>query len=272
MSKFPILPILPPDQGPSLPRKTIAEKYGGLLYLGVVGLVALAGMITLFTLGVWSMRSVWSDIYSLSDPKRSELDRVNAAWRLARDPRVTDRQKWDLAMNRALPPLGRYLLAESLTAEATAADPRGYALAASRSEGWPPWLRMLVSRPLAYASASGRTVDRGALVDLSRHPDRFVAIWADFALAQDGHAPEAPDALARLRRSAQESPVPERELASELAHAMRLAQPKLSEALDAATLSLRDRDPSAREVWAGWAESNTGIIRIAAPELPAKRP
>ncbi len=268
MPTFPHLPIITPDPAP--PRKTTAEKYGGLLYLGIAGLAAVSGLIILFAFGVWSMTEVWSDIYALSDPKRSELDRVNAAWRLSRDSRVTDRQKWDLAMNRSLPPLGRYLLAESLTAEAVAADPRGYEIAASRSEGWPGWLRVLVARPLAYAAAMGRTVDRVGLLELSRHEDRFVAIWADFALIQDGHRPDAVEAIERLRRSTKDASRLERRFAEHLLAATGTAQPRLVEALDAATLSLRRGHPSSQEVWAGWEEMGSGVLRVSAPDLPGK--
>ena len=166
-------------------------------------------------------------------------------------------------MNRELPALARYLLAEGLTADATSADPRGYALAAARSEGWPAWLRGLVARPLALAAASGRRVDREALAELAKNDDPFVAAWAEFALHQTRSQPLSENE-ARIPSKGR-SPFAARLLAAD-----GLTQPALGEALDHATLWVRDHQPSAREVWAGWRETSSGIARDAAPDLPEK--
>jgi hypothetical protein len=252
MSHNPLLPIVTPDPV----RKTNVEKYGGLYYLSIAGLTILLGMIIWFSASVWSMGTIWADVYAVTDSQRTELDRINAAWRLAHDPRTTDRQKWDLAMNRVVPPLGRYLLAESLSAEATSSDPRGYALAATKSEGWPSWLRCLVARPLAYAAASGRPLNRSSVIELAGHRERFTARWAEFALSQDDTA-KAHEWLAATSDA-------DRTFLERLRLASTLTQPRLSESLDETTIWLRESEPSAREVWNGWTETSNGIEPIRA--------
>ena len=73
---FPTLPIVvTPD-----PKRPGAERYGGLYYLGIAGLVVLCGLLAWFGWGVWSLRSVWANVYVLNDPRRAEGDRVAAAY------------------------------------------------------------------------------------------------------------------------------------------------------------------------------------------------
>ena len=165
---------LPADHLARPPRKTTVEKYGSLFYAAVAGLVICVALVLVFALGVWSMRGVWA--ISTSSTTRSGR-RWIASTRLgglARDPRVTDRQKWDLATSSVPPPLARYLLAESLTAEATDGDPRAYALAVARSDGLPSFLLALLARPLAYAAAGGSPLDRESLreVESASRPGR----------------------------------------------------------------------------------------------------
>src|SRR5262245_58073951 len=118
------LPIVTPDP----PRRSQAERYGGLFALGIAGLLVLIALVGWFGWSAWSLREVWWNVYLLNDPGRSEADRIAAAVALSRDPRVSQRQRMDLCLSRTPPDLARYLLAESLTSEAIAADPRGYAL------------------------------------------------------------------------------------------------------------------------------------------------
>ncbi len=100
------LPILP-DRPTAPPRpKTTAEKYGGLYYLGVAGLIVVVGLLAWFGLGVWSLRAVWRNVYVLHDPERTEAERVEAAYRLSRNPDVTQRQYWDIALRKELPAAG----------------------------------------------------------------------------------------------------------------------------------------------------------------------
>ena len=72
-----IVAIIPAEEV----RKSQAEKYGGLFYLSVIGLVILCGLIAWFGWSVWSLRQIWTDVYVLNDPKRTEPDRIAAAER-----------------------------------------------------------------------------------------------------------------------------------------------------------------------------------------------
>ena len=240
---FPSLPIVTPD----LPQKTTAEKYGGLFYLGIAGLVIMVGLVGWFSWGVWSLRSVWTNIYILNDSTRPDSERNQAAYELSRDPQVNARQRWDLALTRTLPPIARYLIAESILAEAAETDPRGYVLAVSRSEGWPDWLRVLLAEPIAYATSQGRKFPRDPLVELSKNPDPAVALWATFSLARIGDV----EAFANLRTAAKSGPY--QEMAIRLIEALETQTPaNRTHALDAATLWLRDHHPGAIKVWTGW--------------------
>jgi hypothetical protein len=258
MNPFPELPIVTPDP----PRKSQAEKYGGLLYLGAGGLLVLVAMIGWFGYGVWSMRDVWSDVYVLNDPKRPELDRVNAGWRLARNPNVTQRQRWDLAISKVPPDLARYLLAESLTSEAISADSRTYGLAIARSTGWPRWLRLLLVRPLAYGAAEGAAPDLGPIREMRKDADSNVALWAEFCLAVSGESGESAEAKSSLSSTASFGD-PERSMAHDLLQAANSVQPARNEALDRATARLRSSDESAAGVWKGWEETPSGIVRAS---------
>src|SRR4051812_9837506 len=114
---FPTLPIITPEEV----RRGDREKYGGLFYLGIAGLVVIVTLVAWFAWQAWTLRDVWTNIYILHDVHRGDPERVQAAYTLAHDPRVNQRQLWDNALSRSLPPLARYVLAEALTAEAASA-------------------------------------------------------------------------------------------------------------------------------------------------------
>src|SRR5262249_44674293 len=154
-----------------------------LLYLGTAGLAVIVALVGWFAWQAWSLRDVWADVYVLHDRTRGEAERVGAAYALSRDPRVNQRQLWDVALSRQLPPLAGYVVAEARTAEAGEAAPRAYGAAVARSEGWPVWLRLLLTRPMAYAAALDRPVPRTSLAELTRNPDRATALLATYALA-----------------------------------------------------------------------------------------
>src|SRR4051812_20566407 len=101
---FPPLPIITP---PASPRRSAREKYGGLFYLGLLGLATIVGLVGWFAYGAWLLRDVWSNVYVLHDAARPSDDRIRAAWALSRDPRVNQRQRWDIALRRNLPDLAR---------------------------------------------------------------------------------------------------------------------------------------------------------------------
>ena len=121
---FPALPILPADEAR---RLTNVEKYGGLYYLGIGGLCVVLGLVGWFGYSVWTLKSLWVNVYVLHDRSRPDPERIAAAFAIARDPSANQRQRWDIAMERNLPPLARYILAESLTAEAAEPQPPAHA-------------------------------------------------------------------------------------------------------------------------------------------------
>jgi hypothetical protein len=239
---FPTLPIISADP----PPRTERQKYGGLFYLGIAGLVLLAIMIGWFSYRVWQLRDVWAEIYVLHDAKRSESARVESAVRLSRDRRVTDHQLMEICLRRDLPDRARYVLAEAVSTEAVARDPRAYGLAVSLSQDWPDWLRLVLSRRLAYGATRGYAIPEIALDQLSKQSDPMIQLWARYSLAmlpgiKSNAAAELADAaagpgdngmLARMLLEAKEAPPQERE---------RL--------LDRATIWMRQHHPEAAKIW-----------------------
>jgi hypothetical protein len=256
---FPSLPIVTPEE----PRRSDREKYGGLFFLGAIGLVVLVAMVAWFAWGAWSLRAVWSNVYTLHDRGRTEADRVAAAYALSRDPRVNQRQYWDICLRKPLPELARYVVAEALTAEAASADPRAYATTVARSQGWPVWLRLLLTRPIAYASAQGEAVAAGPLRELrDRGDDPAIALWADFALA--AASPSDRDAAAALKKAAEQDG-PDRAMARYLVDALAAKGAERTRHLDEATRWLRTHHPDAKRVWAGWVIEGDRLVPKPAP-------
>src|SRR5262249_25275901 len=147
------------------------SRYGGLFYLGIAGLLVLLALIGWFGYGVWTLRSVLERGYVLHDRSRPQAGRIPAALGFGHDPPVSGRQRWDIGLERDLPPLARYVVAESLTPEVYANDPRGHALAVARSQGWPDWLRILLARPIAYGAGRGIVFPSEPLQELMQNPD-----------------------------------------------------------------------------------------------------
>lgn len=247
---FPELPIVTPDP----PRRSQAERYGGLFYLGLGGLVVLVGLIGWFGWSAWALRDVWTNIYVLNDPERPEAERVAAAWALSRGAGLNQRQRWDLALSRVPPELARYVLAESLNAEAIEADPSAYALAVSRSEGWPVWLRLLLMRPMAYDDGR-HGLPRAPLAELREHPDPAIRLWAAYIQAVARDDDEAAGALEQAALGSG----PTAPLAVLLRDAMHAEPSRRPAILDRATLWLRDHHPDAARLWSGW-EVRDGLL------------
>lgn len=247
---LPVIPLEPWEQRSNL------EKYGGFFYLAIGGLVLMLGMILWFAWGVWSTREVWRDVYLLHDPNRSEVDRVNAADRLARNPDATDRQRYDIALKRDLPAPARYLLAESLSAEAASADPRAFALAVARSEGWPGWLRLLMLRPLALGAGDGEAISQEPLRELAGHDDPVIRLWALYTLAESSRYNTNEE---KSLRSSVDGTNPE--LASILVRALdAVSRDDRLELLDQATRWVRTHHPNSRAVWEGWTRAEDGAF------------
>lgn len=258
--EFPSLPIVSPDPA----RRPLSERYGALYYLGIAGLGVLVALLVWFAWGAWTLRTVWVEVYVLHDPSRLDSERIQAAYALSRDPRINQRQLWDIGLRKSLPPLARYVVVEALTAEAAASDPPGYGASVARSEGWPAWLRLLLTRPMAYAAAFDLPVARKSLAELARSPDHATALWATFALAEGSEGESAFDAA--LRREAG-TDGPDRALAAHLVAALDSARLEdRLKALDAATLWLRHHHPGAAALWAGW---EAAADRLVPPAKPA---
>lgn len=256
------LPIVGNTSPEPFEQRTEVQKYGTLYYLGIAGLVALIAMVVWFGASVWSLRSIWKEIYIVHDRQKTETERIEAAFRLSQDSRLTSRQAWDIAMRRDVPDLARYLLAESIGTDLVAADPKAYALAVAHSKGWPGWLRLLTLRPLAIGAGRGFAIPPEALDDLRSDSQGATSLWASYARAalarSQGNRHRASEAelrgalddeddgpLARLLWTALNEPDGSRR----------------DESLREATLWLRDNDPDAVRVWRGWTVRDTRLMR-----------
>ncbi len=259
---YPPLPIVTPDP----PRRSAVEKYGGMYLLGLGGLVVGVGLVCWFAVGVWSLSAVWSNMYTLHDETRPTPERVQAAYALARDPRVTPPQRWEMCLRKPLPELARYVLAESLTAEIVRGDPRHYSLMVARSPGWPDWLRLLLVRPLAYGAAEGLAGPREPLLELGRHDDPAIRLWADFARSASPDVAGDPSAGKELERTAT-GDGPDRELAVLLREALRAEGEERARLLDRATLWLRDHHPESARLWEAWEVRGGRLAPKPASEL-----
>jgi hypothetical protein len=256
---FPELPILnsiPPAQ-PAAPRKQ-SEKYGGLFYLGICGLLVLLALVGFFIHGVWANRAVWADVYTLHDTRRAEADRIQAAYRLSRDESVSDVQRQQMALERPLPELARYLLAEAVSIEVVARDPRAFALAVARSPDWPDWLRLLWARRLVYGAARQYAIPREAALELSGHADPMIRAWA-YAVFAAAAQPDAAMA-AELAKAAQD-PRPAGQLAARLMAALELPEASRERQLDQVTEWMRHHHPQAAEFWQGWQVKDGRLVQ-----------
>jgi hypothetical protein len=256
--KFPDLPILSSGPPAPPPARGQREKYGGLFYLGIGGLVVMVLLVGFFAYGVWTHRDLWADVFTLHDARRPVADRIQAAFRLSRDPRLSDAQLQQMALERDLPELARYLLAEAVSTEAVAHDPRAFALEVAKSPGWPDWLRLLWARRLVYGSARQYAIPRDAVLELSRHDDLMIRAWALAAFAASPNA--APEAAAELDQAAQ-APGEAGQLAARLSAALKAPAPTREPQLDDATEWMRRHHAQAAEVWRGWELKDGKLVR-----------
>lgn len=196
MSKYPDLPIISVE-----PPRRETQKYGSFFYLALAGLVVLILLVTWFVVGLWSNRSVWSEVYRLYDRRQSEAERVNAARKLALDPKVSQADRLRMGQDPALPEPARYLMLENLDSEVLEGNARGYGRAVASWSGGPEWTWPLVVRPLALAALEGSRLSEDSLKTLADAKDPFVRGWADFALAVSSRGSDT-DAIERLKAAA----------------------------------------------------------------------
>ena len=73
-----------------------------------------------------------------------------------------------MSLERDLPDLARYLLAESVSAGLSRPrSPNVRVTAVARSPDWPDWLRLLLARRLTYGAGRGYAIPREALDELA---------------------------------------------------------------------------------------------------------
>ena len=262
--KFPDLPILEPDP----PRMSLREKYGGLFYLGIGGLIFSLFLVGSFFYQLYRTRDLWAAVYVLHDPQSSNPARYEAAWAIARNPDANDRQRMDFALRTDLPDLARFILAEGLTPEAIRADPKGYALSAARSEGWPDWLRLLVARPMAYAVGEGYRIAWEPLDQLRKRSDPAIVLWMTYTRAVMG--PGDASALKQLREAVAKPGIYQG-LATLLNGAVAASGAARVAKLDQATAWLRVHHPPCVQVWEGW-EVIDGKLRLKATPADTATP
>ena len=83
-TRFPQLPIL--DSPPLPAPRSQREKYGGLFYLGIAGLAILSRSSPGSPSASGGSATSGRTSMSLHDPKRPEAERIEAAFRLSRNP------------------------------------------------------------------------------------------------------------------------------------------------------------------------------------------
>jgi hypothetical protein len=249
---YPQLPIITLDPPP--PKLSQREKYGGLFYLGIAGLVVVVLLVGRFAWQAWSLRDVWTEIYVLHDSKKPESERILAAYALSRDDRVDAQQRWDIALRKPLPPLSRYLLAETLPSATAKAEPAVFAKVVANSEGWPDWLRLLCVRTMAVAASEGTTFPADALDSLAARPDPLLRLWVDYIRSVSVVGDIA--AIARLRNAAEGGSA----IAHELADAIPVGSSDRSTHLEAATRRIRIDCPEAARLWDGWTERDGTLV------------
>jgi hypothetical protein len=251
---FPELPIVTPP----VSARSQREKYGSLFYVGIAGLVVLLALLGWFGYSVWSHRDLWADVYVLHDAKRPEIERIRAAYRLSRDDRLSDDARRGMALERTIPDLARYLLAESVSTDEVARDPRAFALAAARSPDWPDWLRLVLARRLAYGAARGYAIPREAVAELAQHSDPMIRVWAYYAFAVTPGAD--PDMAAELEKAAQ-APGDAQALAKMLVSDLGGPPASREERLDRATRWMQSHHAQAAKIWEGWQVDRGRVIQ-----------
>ncbi len=251
--RFPTLPIL--NQPPAEPPLSQREKYGGLFYLGIGGLAVVVGLLAWFGHGVYARRSELRDVYILYDTGRPEQERIAAAIRVAHSPGLEDAQRFEMSLDRTLPDVARLALAEGVTIELAAADPRAFGLAVAKSEGWPSWLRLALAVNVARGVARGYSIPRESLNDLSQNPDPMIAVIGLFCRA----AVYPPDETARKALDDQaERPDAVGQLAARMRKALDARPHERDPLIDEVARFIRSAHEPTAKVWADWKSPGAG--------------
>jgi hypothetical protein len=229
-----------------------------MLYLGIAGLVVILSLVGWFGYRFWTMRDVWERVYVLHDDKATEDARLQAAFALSRDPRVEQRQLWEMSLRRGLPELARYIMAEGVGADLVAEDPQGYVSAVALSPDWPAWLRLVLTRPMAYAATAGHAISRETLAELCRKDDPITRLWALYALAVQSK-PD-PETVVMIEKASKDGGTP-KELADLLLSTLRADEAQRPAILDQATIWNRGHHPEASRLWRGWTVRNGSLAR-----------
>jgi hypothetical protein len=284
MPDFPKLPIIqpPPDQKqkpnesqnpfpeltivtPDPPRLTLQEKYGSLLYLGIAGLVISLALVAQFVQALWSTRDIWYAVYALNDPSKPMAERIESAWVIARSPSANDSQRLQMALRKELPPLARYIVAEGMTSDSIRSDTKAYALMVAKSEGWPPWLRLMIARPMAYGVGEGYQIAWEPLDLLRQSEDPALALLATYTKAV--MLPGDPQADKSLSEFAGKEGLFQ-PFAKLLETASKLESEARVQKLDEATRWLRTHHPGAKLLWEGWEERNGKLAPTTSSTIP----
>jgi hypothetical protein len=125
------------------------------------------------------------------------------------------------------------------------------------SPDWPDWLRLVLARPLAYATTKGHDVSRELLGELCRQNDPVIRLWALYALAVESR-PD-PQTVVEIEQVAR-AEGPNRELAQLLLSAVRADEAGRLAFLDQATVWVRTHHPDARRVWWGWTVQDQRMV------------
>ena len=215
-------------------------------------------MIAWFAYSVWQLRDVWAQVYALHDAKRSEAERIQSAQTLSRDPRVSDRQLMEICLQprpaRSSPiPAGRGRFDRRRRAR-----PSAYALTVALSPDWPDWLRLVLSRRLAYGATRGYAIPEVALDELAKNSDPMIRLWANYSLAVMPGLKT--DAAAKLEEAAR-SDRRERQARADACWRRRTHSPEERERrLDEATLWLRHHHPAGGEDLAAITEAQRPVF------------
>ncbi len=167
----------------------------------------------------------------------------------------------EMCLRRDVPDLARYLLAEAISTDEVASDPRRFALAVARSTDWPDWLRLLLARRLTYGASRHYAIPREALDELANHSDPMIGLWATAAQAVGAPDPDvkALSVLEQYTHAAGE----QGELATRLLNAIRSPEADRERHLDEITVWLRSHHPQAAKTWRGWHEAGQRLDRVA---------